>query len=156
MRSYARRVRLLGLDFGNKRVGLAVSDASGTLARPLRTISRTSSLDNLIRVLVDEIRDLQTDTDGLGGVVIGLPRHLDGSASEQTARVRAFADRLRSEIDLPLTFQERLSSREAEARLALRERDWRLRKKSIDAAAAAVILQDHLDQVNSCGTFNDL
>ncbi|MEC8951660.1 MAG: Holliday junction resolvase RuvX [Acidobacteriota bacterium] len=157
MRSYARRVRLLGLDFGNKRVGLAVSDASGTLARPLRTVARTSSLDNLIRVLVDEIRDLQTDTDGLGGVVIGLPRHLDGSASEQTARVRAFAARLRSEIDLPLTFQdERLSSREAEARLALRERDWRLRKKSIDAAAAAVILQDHLDQVNSCGTFNDL
>ena len=157
MRSYARRVRLLGLDFGNKRVGLAVSDASGTLARPLRTVTRTSSLDNLIRVLVDEIRDLQTDTDGLGGVVIGLPSHLDGSASDHTIRVRSFAGRLRSEIDLPLTFQdERLSSREAEARLALRERDWRLRKKSIDAAAAAVILQDHLDQVNSCGTFNDL
>ena len=76
MRSYARRVRLLGLDFGNKRVGLAVSDASGTLARPLRTVTRTSSLDNLIRVLVDEIRDLQTDTDGLGGVVIGLPLSL--------------------------------------------------------------------------------
>ena len=154
VRSYARRVRLLGLDFGNKRVGLAVSDASGTLARPLRTITRTSSLEDFIRVLVDEIRGLQTDADGLGGVVVGLPRRLDGSASEQTARVRAFADRLRSEIDLPLTFQdERLSSREAEGRLALRERDWRRRKKSIDAAAAAVILQDHLDQLNSCGTF---
>ena len=154
VRSYARWVRLLGLDFGNKRVGLAVSDASGTLARPLRTITSTGSVDGLIKVLVNEIRGLQTDTDGLGGIVVGLPRHLDGSASELTVRVRAFADRLRSEVDLPLTFQDaRLSSREAEGRLALFERDWRRRKKSIDAAAAAVTLQDHLDQLNSCGTF---
>jgi putative Holliday junction resolvase len=64
-----------------------------------------------------------------------------------TPRVQAFAAALHSRIGLPVVLQdERLTSREAESRLALREKDWRARKKQIDAAAAAIILQDYLDE----------
>ncbi|HAK55373.1 MAG: Holliday junction resolvase RuvX [Vicinamibacterales bacterium] len=140
-------MRLVGLDVGDRRVGLAVSDASGTLARPLRTITRHGAIADVVTAVVDEIRKLRTDDDGLDGIVVGLPRHLDGRSSQQTTRVQAFADRLRRQVDLPLAFQdERLSSHEAERLLAKREPDWRRRKASLDAAAAAVILQDHLDQ----------
>ena len=79
-------------------------------------------------------------------VVIGLPRRLDGSATDQTAHVQQFVDALRGRITLPIVLQdERLSSHEAEGRLAVNERDWRVRKAKLDAAAAAVILQDYLD-----------
>ncbi|HJO38695.1 MAG: Holliday junction resolvase RuvX [Vicinamibacterales bacterium] len=140
-------MRLMGLDVGDRRVGLAVSDASGTLARPLRTITREGAIADVVTAVVDEIRKLRTDGDGLDGIVVGLPRHLDGRPSQETTRVQAFADRLRRQVDLPLAFQdERLSSREAERLLATQEPDWRRRKASLDAAAAAVILQDHLDQ----------
>lgn len=138
---------MLGLDVGDQRVGLAVSDASGTLARPLRTIMRRGTIRDVLTEVADEIRRLEADDDSLGGIVVGLPRRLDGRETEQTVRVRRFADRLRALTALPLAFQdERLSSREAERRLALVERDWRRRKRTLDAAAAAVILQDHLDQ----------
>ena len=81
-----------------------------------------------------------------GCLVIGLPSHLDGTASEQTTQTRRFAELLSDRLGLPLVMQdERLSSREAEERLALQERDWRKRKGKLDAAAAAVILQDYLD-----------
>ncbi len=137
---------MLGLDVGDRRVGLAVSDASGTLARPLRTIVRRGTIRDVLTEVADEIRRLEADDDSLGGIVVGLPRRLDGRETEQTVRVRRFADRLRALTALPLAFQdERLSSREAERRLALVERDWRRRKRTLDAAAAAVILQDHLD-----------
>ncbi|MGC4081602.1 MAG: Holliday junction resolvase RuvX [Vicinamibacterales bacterium] len=87
------------------------------------------------------------DDDGVGGVVVGLPRHLDGTDSEQTTAVRQFVTKLRARIAIPVwTEDERLSSREAESRLALTERDWKKRKAQLDAAAAAVILQDFLDR----------
>jgi putative Holliday junction resolvase len=79
-------------------------------------------------------------------VVVGWPRRLDGSPTDQTPIVQTFAQALKAQIGLPVILQdERLSSSEAEARLARRERDWRKRKQQLDAAAAAVILQDYLD-----------
>jgi putative holliday junction resolvase len=78
--------------------------------------------------------------------VIGLPRRLDGSANEMTSRVEAFAQTLGRRTSLPIVLQdERLTSLEAESRLAVREKDWRVRKQRLDAAAAAIILQDYLD-----------
>jgi len=89
---------------------------------------------------------LQAQDDGLGVVVIGLPRRLDGSANDQTARVRKLAELLASEITPPITLQdERLTSHEADELLAQREHDWRKRKQQVDAMAAALILQDFLD-----------
>jgi len=76
-----------------------------------------------------------------------MPSHLDGTPSPQTSRVAAFISRLKTRTSLTVdTEDERLSSREAESRLAVHERDWRERKKKLDAAAAAVILQDYLDK----------
>ena len=138
--------RIVGLDVGERRIGVAISDPSGTLARPL-TALRTTGLDgNALEVVVAQLSPLTTDEDGLASIVVGLPRHLDGSASAMTPRVERFGERLRARLALPVSFQdERLSSREAESRLAVREKDWRARKERLDAAAAAIILQDHLD-----------
>jgi putative pre-16S rRNA nuclease len=140
-------VRFVGVDLGLKRIGLAVSDGSGTLARPLRTLARGSSDDqSAAAAIADAIGALAREEDGVAGIVVGLPKRLDGSETDQTAHVRHMVDRLRSLVRIPIELQdERLSSREAESRLALRERDWRARKARLDAASAAVILQDYLD-----------
>lgn len=138
-------MRILALDVGQRRVGFAISDPSALLARPLMTIDVAGS-DPVDRVVL-EIERLAAEDDGLATVVVGLPRRLDGTASEQTAAVAQFITRLAARIDLPIvTEDERLSSHEADSRLALRERDWRKRKARLDAAAAAVILQDYLDR----------
>ena len=142
-------MRLLGIDFGARRIGLAVSDPTGILARPwktLRLVHGNEGDEQLVEQMTHEVGALAADVDGLSGIVVGLPLRLDGSPNEQTGRVRAFAEALSSATRVPVTLQdERLSSREAQDRLALRERDWRRRKAKLDAASAAVILQDYLD-----------
>ena len=139
-------MRILGVDVGARRVGLAVSDATRTLARPLTTLHVQGDADAVHRV-AEAIASLAVEDDGLSMVVVGLPSHLDGRASDATTRVRAFIDALRRQTTVPIaTEDERLSSREAESRLASREKDWRKRKEKLDAAAAAVILQDYLDR----------
>ena len=96
--------------------------------------------------MITEIAVLAKDDDGLEAVVIGWPRRLDGSPTHQTATVEAFARALEPQIAVPVVLQdERLSSHEAESRLAVHEVDWRKRKAKLDAVAAAIILQDYLD-----------
>jgi putative Holliday junction resolvase len=139
-------VRVLGIDYGARRIGLALSDATATLASPWRLVQRPPSEAETLRVMIGEIRTLAADDDGLEAVVVGWPRRLDGSPTDQTAIVQAFASALKARIDIPVILQdERLSSHEAESRLARREPDWKKRKAKLDAAAAAVILQDYLD-----------
>jgi putative Holliday junction resolvase len=139
-------MRVVGLDVGEKRVGVAISDVTATLARPL-SVLRPAGLDiDALDIVVREIARLAQEEDGVSAIVVGLPRHLDGTPSDMTPRVEKFAQQLHARISLPVTLQdERLSSREAESRLALRDKDWRSRKARLDAAAAAVILQDYLD-----------
>ena len=145
-------MRLLGVDFGDVRIGLAVSDPTGTIARPLRTITPYGSLDEHAASVVREVVTLMTEVDGLDAVVVGVPRSLDGTVHQQTTRTLAFIASLRKATPLPVLVQdERLSSIEAEQRLAIREQDWRKRKKLLDAASAAVILQDYLDEHRSQG-----
>ena len=139
-------MRIVGLDIGERRIGVAISDATATLARPVGVLARAGSDADALRLVADEIARLASEEDGVATVVVGLPRRLDGTANEMTPRVQAFAEQLRAASGLPVVLQdERLSSREAESRLALREKDWRARKKKLDAAAAAIILQDYLD-----------
>jgi putative Holliday junction resolvase len=143
------RGRVLAIDVGARRVGLAISDASRTLARPLEAIAVTSEADAVDRV-VRRIEQLDGEDEGIATVVVGLPSRLDGTPSPQTARVTAFIAVLKTRTTVPIaTEDERLTSREAESRLALRERDWRKRKAQLDAAAAAVFLQDYLDRPRS-------
>lgn len=142
-------MRFLGVDYGRRRVGLALSDETGTLARPWRTLTVTgvprATADAIVDVIDGARRDELSAID-VGAIVVGLPRRLNGDDTDQTPAVRELADALRARAALPVHFQdERLTSREAESRLAVRERDWRARKARIDAAAAAIILQDYLD-----------
>ena len=137
--------RIIGLDVGERRIGVAVSDPSGTLARPVTTL-RTSGLDgDALQVSLAEVTRLTAD-DPLDAIVVGLPRRLDGSPNAMTPRVERFAVRLRDRAGVAVILQdERLTSVEAESRLAERETGWRTRKQQLDAAAAAIILQDYLD-----------
>jgi putative pre-16S rRNA nuclease len=139
-------MRTVGLDIGERRIGVAVSDATGTLARPLGVL-RSAGLDvDALDVVVQAISRLAGEEDGVGAIVVGLPRRLDGTPTEMTPRVEQFARALGAKTSLPVALQdERLSSREAESRLAVRDKDWRSRKAKLDAAAAAIILQDYLD-----------
>ncbi|MBI3047312.1 MAG: Holliday junction resolvase RuvX [Acidobacteria bacterium] len=136
----------MGLDVGERRIGVAVSDATLTLARPL-TVLRPASLDaDAVRLAAAEVARLAAEEDGVSSIVVGLPRRLDGSPTSMTSRVEAFATELERLTGLPVIRQdERLTSREAESRLAVTDSDWRSRKERLDAAAAAVILQDYLD-----------
>jgi putative Holliday junction resolvase len=139
-------VRVLGIDLGRKRVGLAISDVSGLLARPLTTLTVKDAADAL-RQVIREIERIAGEEDGLAEIVVGMPTRLDGSAHAGTADARSFIEALQRQTPLPVGRQdERLTSREAESRLAHRQRDWRKRKAGLDAAAAAIILQDFLDR----------
>jgi putative Holliday junction resolvase len=138
--------RIVGLDVGERRVGLAISDPTGTLARPVGVV-KIAALDAKAAsaVLAALARHVETD-EVIDLVVMGLPLRLDGSPSPFTSRVESFAAVMRQAGGYPVHLQdERLTSREAESRLALREKDWRARKARLDAAAAAIILQDYLD-----------
>ena len=136
----------MGLDVGERRIGVAVSDLTGTLARPL-TVLKAAGLDaDAADIVAAEVARLAREEDGVAAIIVGLPRRLDGTATDMTPRVEQFARLLEAKTSLPVTLQdERLSSREAESRLAIRDKDWRSRKQRLDAAAAAVILQDYLD-----------
>ena len=143
---YARPVRVLGVDYGRRRIGLALSDATGMLARPWKTIAARGNLHDVAADIVREIQSFERDDEEVGVVVLGLPRRLSGDPNEQTPIVEALAVELKTLTHLPIELQdERLSSHEAEELLSRREKDWRKRKPMLDAAAAAVILQDYLD-----------
>jgi len=143
-------MRIVGVDLGAKRIGLAISDMSATLARPWRTIAAGDTPQSSAAVVAALIAAPPADADiepaSVEGIVVGVPRRLGGDPTHLTQIAMDFA---RSLSELTGTFvhtqDERLTSREAESRLAVTERDWRKRKAQIDAAAAAIILQDYLD-----------
>jgi putative Holliday junction resolvase len=145
-------MRVLGVDVGTRRLGLALSDPSASLARPWQTIPAGATARASAEAVAALLRpgssdDLAGDAGDIGAIVVGLPRRLNGDDTHQTALARELAATLTELTGLTVHLQdERLSSREAESRLALREKDWRKRKAKLDAAAAAVILQDYLDR----------
>lgn len=143
-------MRVLAVDLGARRIGLALSDASGTLATPWRTLRSTGSVAGDVEALASIAAELEGEDTGLEAIVLGLPVRLDGAPNDQTPRVHAFAEALASRVRPAVVLRdERLTSREAESRLALREKSWRKRKEKIDAAAAAIILQEYLDERNA-------
>ena len=133
-------MRILALDVGDKRIGVAVSDLLGILASPLIAIERTSDSKAIDAIL--EIADEQE----AGEIVVGLPISLSGGYSDQTKSVAAFVSKLEARSPVPVnTADERYSTVEAE-RLLSQSKPQRARSRGeIDAAAAAVILQSYLD-----------
>jgi putative Holliday junction resolvase len=130
---------LLGLDYGLSRIGIAVSDATDTIASPLATHqeARDGSILARLRELVRER--------GITAVVVGLPLTTRGEDAAMAARARSFARRVGEELGLPVHLvDERFSSREATGLLRLGGRRRRP-KEEVDALAAALILQQFLD-----------
>ena len=139
-------MRALGIDYGERRIGLALSDPTGLLASPWKTVANERDLAGAARRLAEEARQLRDEPDGLGAIVIGLPRRLSGEANDQTGRVQQLAAMVGAAIDVPVHLQdERLTSHAADELLGRGERDWKKRKARLDAVAAAIILQDYLD-----------
>ena len=132
--------RWLGLDIGEKRIGVAISDETKTLARPLLTIKRASKKDDFAR-LGAVCAEHQIDR-----IIAGLPKTLRNEEGPQARRIRRYAEELNAALQLPIEFwDERFSSVEAEERLAASSRKAR-DKGEIDSAAAAIILQEYLDK----------
>ncbi|HEY7574375.1 MAG TPA: Holliday junction resolvase RuvX [Thermoanaerobaculia bacterium] len=127
-------MRVLAVDFGEKRIGLATSDASGRLATPRRTLARrddASALDEIARFCGEEEVEL---------VLFGVPRSPEGVESPFAARIRSFAAKFSARAGLPVEFhEETLTSREAAARLPPGAE-----RGEVDRMAAAVLLEDFL------------
>ncbi len=135
---------LLGIDYGSKRMGIAVSDLLRHIASSYKIIQRTTWQRD-----VAELKKIITEKE-IGGIVYGLPLQMNGAEGDIAAEVRAFAAKLAKEIDLPYIFwDERLSSAAVENFL-IKEVDLsrRKRQKVLDASAAAYILQGALDALD--------
>ncbi len=137
-------MRILGLDAGEKRIGVALSDPLGIIASALTVVEVKTEADGVERV-VALAREHEAER-----IVVGLPRSLDGSLGPQARRVQAFADLLAGRMDIPVvTWDERLSTVEAERTLVRAGIKRDKRKKRLDSVAAAVILQGYLDSRES-------
>ena len=133
---------LAGLDLGTKTIGVSVSDAMLTIASPLETIKRTKFQADANRLL--EIIDHRS----LAGIVLGLPRNMDGSEGPRAQSTRAFARNLVRLTELPITYwDERLSTVAAERALLEADTSRARRAEVIDHVAAGVILQGLLDRL---------
>jgi putative Holliday junction resolvase len=135
--------RILALDYGHKRVGVAVSDPFRSFAMPDVTLPNTEALFDNILALIQEKSVVH--------VVVGLPLHMNGSDTEQTTLTRTFAKDLAAK-NLSVSFwDERMSSRAVERQMLTQDASRRTRKANVDSQAAAFILQGFLDRLKSPG-----
>lgn len=135
--------RVLGVDYGERRVGLALSDPLGMIASPLPTLNRRKGK----RAPVAPVARIVEEND-VAGLVVGLPLGLDGEENDWTREVRSFGDALAERTGLPVTYQdERMTSVRAEraVRSLGLSKKKREEKERVDAAAAVLILQAYLD-----------
>ncbi len=133
--------RALGIDFGEKRIGLALSDPEGRWALPLTTLERQTD-----RRAAYQIADL-AKRERVGRLVLGEPRGLDGEIGEATLRVRRFGERLARITGLPLSLvDEALTTVEAAERLRVAGLDRPDQQERRDAVAAQILLQEVLDR----------
>ena len=132
--------RSLGIDFGEKRVGLAITDKSNLIASPFKTINYTNEND-----LVSQLEKIVIENN-IENFVLGLPINMKGEDTKQTKIVRKFKESLAS-LDLPIIYEdERLSSVSAKNSLILQNIKTGHNKPEIDKTAAAIILQQYLDK----------
>jgi putative Holliday junction resolvase len=138
----ATRPRYLGLDVGNRRIGVAVSDELGLTAQPVLTLARRHNRREDLRSLARLCRRF-----GVAGIVVGNPVHLSGDLSPQAARTQAFTAELGELTGLPIhLWDERLTTREAHQILYEAGRARQEHRKVVDQVAATLILQSFMDQ----------
>ena len=134
-------MRVMGLDVGDRRIGVALSDPSGFLASPVTTVERTGGKRDVATVIT-----LATEHEA-ELIVVGLPRLLSGEIGEQARKTMQFAEKLSQQTRIPVVlWDERFSSATADELMGQAGRSAAERRARIDAAAAAVILQSYLDQ----------
>jgi putative Holliday junction resolvase len=133
---------IVGLDLGDKTIGVSASDTMICVASPLETIRRKKfTLD------ADRLLEICTNRD-IGGIVLGLPMNMDGSEGPRCQKTRAFARNLTARTDLPISYwDERLSTVAAERALLEADTSRKKRAEVIDHVAAAYILQGALDRL---------
>ncbi|MFC2071934.1 Holliday junction resolvase RuvX [Chloroflexota bacterium] len=133
--------RCLGLDIGDKRIGVALSDPGGILASPLTIIDCMGDSQD-IEAIINIINQHQVEQ-----IVVGLPRSMDGSIGKQAEKVEAFVQRLCRHTEVPVEFRdERLTTVSAKRLMQAASTKKTKRKVRDDAAAAALILQGYLDE----------
>jgi putative Holliday junction resolvase len=134
-------VRALGLDPGSKRIGIAVSDLSGTIASPLTVLARSRSLEYDLQELARVARAEEAEV-----VVVGLPLGLDGSHGAAAKAATVLANRLSTVVDVPIELHdERLTTVSADRAMLDAGLDARERRQRVDKVAAAIMLQSWLD-----------
>jgi putative Holliday junction resolvase len=130
----------MALDFGDKNIGVAVSDALLLTAQARSTIRRKSPQHD-----IEVLRRLVEDNE-VHQIVLGQPLHMDGNESRQSQKVRLFAGELERQLNIPIVFwDERLTSFAAEQHLEEMGLNWRKRRQHVDKIAAMIILQNYLD-----------
>jgi putative Holliday junction resolvase len=133
-------MKIIGLDYGEARIGVAVSDMLETIANPLDTVSEKDREKQLEKVL-DIIK-----REGVEKIVVGLPRRMDGSMGHRAEYTKSFAEELSERSSLPyVMWDERLSSAEAHRMLEAGGVSGKKRKTKVDKIAAVLILQTYLD-----------
>lgn len=134
-------MRVLGVDLGKRRVGLALSDPEGILATALETLDGRDR-DGLVGMLRSRVRD-----HGVAEVVVGLPRRTDGTLGPEALAARDFADRLARTLDIPVHMEdERLTTMQAHRSMREAGAKGRERREAVDRVAAVLILQAFLDR----------
>ena len=133
--------RFLGIDYGTVRIGLALSDPTGTLASPLPFLENqspqqvTTALSELIQ------------THQITGLVIGIPRNMDGTYGPSAQKVRDFIGQIQKSISLPITpIDERLTTTQASKQLSGMGLNQKQLRKKVDSSSASLILQQYLDR----------
>jgi putative Holliday junction resolvase len=142
--------RILAVDYGEKRIGLAVSDELGITASPLMTLARRSD-DETVRQIAQLASKLRVTQ-----IVVGLPRRTDAQESEMERKVKAFAEKLRQAVSVPVVlFDERFTTRIAEQVLLEADLSRRKRKQVRDRLAAVILLQSFLEAQRMSGWQNE-
>lgn len=137
-------MRIIGLDYGSKTVGVAMSDPSGLLASPIETIKREEEVN--LKQTVRRIRALCEENE-VHTIILGLPKNMNGSLGERAEKTLAFKKRLERDlyqIEI-LLWDERLTTRQAEQPMLEMGMDRKKRKQVVDQLAAVLILQSYLD-----------
>jgi len=131
----------MGLDIGDKRIGIAIADPLGITAAGLETIERKNS-----KIDVEKVKDV-AERHGATQIVVGLPLNMDGTSGEQADKVRSFASKLARATGLPVVYEdERLSTVSAIRTLTVQGVDTGKNRDIVDKQAAAIILQKFLDR----------
>ena len=139
--STAPGVRALGIDLGSKRIGIAVSDVSGTIASPLTTVHRSRTRRHDHQRIADLVREEEAEV-----VVVGLPLSLDGSSGRAAAAATKEAERIATVVQVPVEmYDERFTTVEAERPMMEAGLSAQQRRQVVDKVAAAVMLQGWLD-----------